>query len=68
VRVREQSTLRFAEVRLDSRRLRRTRSKSFTVRVPVPQLRAGVHRLRLRATDASGNQSRRTLTFRRCAR
>ncbi|MDX6671889.1 MAG: hypothetical protein QOI91_2252 [Solirubrobacteraceae bacterium] len=68
VRVREQSTLRFAEVRLDSRRLRRTRSKSFTVRVPVPQLRPGVHRLRLRATDASGNQSRRTLTFRRCAR
>jgi hypothetical protein len=68
VRVREQSTLRFAEVRLDSRRLRRTRSKAFTVRVPVPRLRPGLHRLRVRATDAAGNRASRTLAFRRCAR
>jgi YVTN family beta-propeller protein len=68
VRVREQSTLRFAEVRLDSRRLRRTRSKVFTVRVPVPRLRPGLHRLRLRATDAAGNRASRTLAFRRCGR
>ncbi|MDX6698203.1 MAG: hypothetical protein QOE65_1600 [Solirubrobacteraceae bacterium] len=67
VRIREQSVLRFADVRVDSRRLRRTRRKSFSVRVPVAALRPGVHRLRLRATDASGNRASRTIRFRRCA-
>ena len=67
VRVREQSALRFADVRLGSRRLRRTRHKGFFVRVPVRGLRRGAHRLRFRAVDAAGNVGRRTVRFRRCA-
>ena len=66
VRIREQSRLRFAEVRLDSRRLRRTRRKGFMLRVPVRGLRPGLHRLRFRAVDAAGNVGRRTVSFRRC--
>jgi DNA-binding beta-propeller fold protein YncE len=66
VRIREQA-LRAADVRLDSRRLRRTRRKSFRVRVPVRGLRPGTHRLRVRAIDAAGNRTIRTLRFRRCA-
>jgi YVTN family beta-propeller protein len=66
VRVLEQSALRFADVRLGSRRLRRTRRKSFTVVVPARRLRPGVHRLRFRAVDAAGNTARRTVRFRRC--
>jgi YVTN family beta-propeller protein len=66
VRIREQSVLRLADVRLDSLRLRRTRRKGFLVRVPVPQLRPGIHRLRFRATDATGNRTLRTVSFRRC--
>jgi hypothetical protein len=66
VRIREQAALRFADVRLDSRRLLRTRRKSFSVSVPVAGLRPGVHRLRLRATDAFGNRALRTVFFRRC--
>lgn len=67
VRIREQSTLRLADVWLGSRRLRRTRSKSFRVRIPVPQLRPGIHRVRFRAIDASGNVKSRTRLLRRCA-
>jgi len=66
VRILEQSALRSAEVRLGSRRLRRTRRKSFSVVVPARRLRPGVHRLRFRATDAAGNTARRTVRFRRC--
>jgi hypothetical protein len=67
VRILEQSALRFADVRRGFRRLRRTRLKNFSVRVPVRGLRAGTHRLRFRATDAAGNAARRTVRFRRCA-
>jgi hypothetical protein len=67
VRIREQSRLRLADVRLDSRRLRRTYRKRFNVRVPAASLRPGIHRLRLRAVDAAGNRASRTIRFRRCA-
>ena len=67
VRIVEQSALRFADVRRGFRRLRRTRRKNFSVRVPVRGLRPGTHRLRFRATDAAGNRARRTVRFRRCA-
>jgi hypothetical protein len=63
----EQSALRFADVRRGFRRLRRTRRKNFSVRVPVRGLRPGTHRLRFRATDAAGNRARRTVRFQRCA-
>ena len=66
VRIREQSRLRFADLRLDNRRLRRTRRKGFRVLIPARGLRPGVHRLRLRAVDAAGNRAARTIRFRRC--
>ena len=68
VRIREQSRLRFADLRLDNRRLRRTRRKGFRVLIPARRLRPGVHRLRVRAVDAAGNRTSRTIRFRRCAR
>jgi hypothetical protein len=67
VRIIEQSALRSADVRRGFRRLRRTRLKNFSVRVPVRGLRPGTHRLRFRATDAAGNRAQRTVRFRRCA-
>jgi YVTN family beta-propeller protein len=66
VRIREQSALRFADVRVGSRRLLRTRRKAFSVRVPVRRLRPGAHRLRVRAVDAAGNRTSRAVRFRRC--
>jgi hypothetical protein len=68
VSVSDQSALRSAEVRLGSRRLRRTQSKSFRVQVPVRRLAAGRHRLRVRATDAAGNRRERVVSFSRCGR
>jgi YVTN family beta-propeller protein len=66
VRIVERSALRSAEVRLGSRRLRRTRRKNFSFVVRNRRLRPGVHRLRFRATDAAGNTARRTVGFRHC--
>ena len=68
VTVRDQSALRSADTAVGNRRLRRTRRKSFRVRVPVRSLRRGGHRLRVTAVDAAGNRGRRTVRFRRCAR
>ena len=55
VRIIEQSALRFADVRRGFRRLRRTRRKNFSVRVPVRGLRPGTHRLRV-PRDRRGGQ------------
>ena len=67
VRVYDQSALRGASAALRTRRLRRTRRKSFSVRVPVRHLKRGRrHRLRVGATDAAGNRARKVLRFRRC--
>jgi YVTN family beta-propeller protein len=67
VNVIEQSSLRSGSVRLDSRLLRSTKRKRFSVVVPARRLRPGVHRLRFRAVDAAGNVARRTVRFKRCA-
>jgi len=64
----DQSRLKYAEVARGPRRLRKTRSKSFHVKVNVRRLRPGLHRLRVRAEDAAGNRARRVVRFRRCAR
>ncbi len=68
VRIRDQSDLRSAEVVVRGRRIRRTTSKTFRVRVPVRSLKRGGHRLRVSAVDAAGNSGRRVVRFRRCAR
>ena len=54
-------------VSLDGRRIRTTGSGSFLVRVPANRLRPGRHRLTVVATDAAGNRTTRTFTFRVCA-
>ena len=66
MRVFDQSALRRASAALRTKRLRSTRAKRFSVRVPVRHLRPGRHRLRVGATDAAGNRGRRVLRFRRC--
>ena len=68
VKVYDQSALKRASAALRTKRLRTTKRKTFSVRVPVRHLRAGRHRLRVGATDAAGNRGRRVLRFRRCAR
>jgi hypothetical protein len=52
---------------LDGRRILSTRQRSFRVRIPVFDLRAGRHRLVIRSTDANGNRRRRVIRFRVCA-
>ena len=60
VRVYDQSPLRGASAALRTKRLRTTRSKSFSVRVPVRHLKRGArHRLRVGATDTAGNRGRK---------
>jgi hypothetical protein len=66
VRVREGSALRRGGFFRDGRRLRSTRHKRYRVLVRVSRLRAGRHRLKVVAVDASGNRRAVTRRFRRC--
>lgn len=56
VRVRDASALGTVRVSIDGREVRRTASKSFTVRVATRRLRRGSHRLRVLVVDAAGNR------------
>ena len=62
-----ETNLRRVEVFLDGRRVARTTRKVFSVRVPANRLRAGRHRLRVVATDRSGNRRTVSRAFARCA-
>jgi hypothetical protein len=66
VRIRDRSGLRRARVRMDGRFVRQTRRQRFAIRVPARRLGAGRHRLYVAARDKAGNQSRKTVHFRRC--
>jgi hypothetical protein len=66
VRITDASRLRRAILHLDRRRLRLTKRSSFAARVPVRNLRAGRHRLRVAARDTAGNAAVRAVGFRRC--
>jgi hypothetical protein len=66
--IRDQSALRSARVMVGARRLRSTKRKRFSVRVPVRSMKRGRHRLRVSAVDAVGNRGRRVARFRTCAR
>lgn len=67
VKVTDQSKLSGASAMLGSRKLRETTRKTFHVRVPVTGGRAGVRQsLRVRATDAAGNRTKRIARFVRC--
>jgi hypothetical protein len=68
VRIRDASRLRVARVRLDGRVVARTTRKRFRVRIPAGRLKSGSHRIRVTATDRSGNRRTRTVRFSRCAR
>ncbi len=52
---------------VDRRRIARKRSRSFRVNVGVGPLRAGRHRLTVRASDTSNRAARKTVVFRVCA-
>lgn len=67
IRIRDDSRLRRASVRLDGRLLRTTRRKRLRLRVPIRLLGAGRHRLTVVARDALGNRGVRSMRFRRCA-
>ena len=62
-----ESNLASVSVFLDGRRVARTTRKVFSVRVPANRLRAGRHRLRVVATDRSGNRRTVSRAFARCA-
>ena len=53
-------------VALDRRSLRRTSRSRFRLRIPAQRLAPGRHRIVVRAADAAGNRSVRTIVFRRC--
>jgi hypothetical protein len=65
IQVFDQSPLAAAAARAPGRS-RRTTRKDFRMRVPLEDLRPGVHRLRVRARDTAGNSARRVIRFRRC--
>jgi uncharacterized repeat protein (TIGR01451 family) len=67
VSIRDRSRLRRVVVTVDGRTVKRTRSKSFRIRIPADDMRAGRHRLRVVATDAAGNRRTVSRAFRRCA-
>ncbi|HKP91251.1 MAG TPA: alkaline phosphatase family protein [Thermoleophilaceae bacterium] len=54
-------------VKRDSRVLRRTGLRSFSVRINVRKLKAGRHTVRATATDRFGRRVQRTRAFSRCA-
>jgi len=66
-RIRDASRLRRVTVLLDGKRIMRTRSKLFAVRVPAKALKAGRHSLRVVAVDRAGNRRTMTRRFARCA-
>lgn len=67
VTIRDRSRLRRVVVTVDGRTIKRTRSKSFRIRIPANDMRAGRHRLRVVATDVRGNRRVVSRAFRRCA-
>jgi hypothetical protein len=68
VRVLDQSRLRATRVAMGSRRLKSTTRKRFRIKIKSQRMKARRHRVRIRATDAAGNSSRRVVSFRRCKR
>jgi uncharacterized repeat protein (TIGR01451 family) len=66
-RIRDASGVRVATVFLDGRRIKRTRSNLFAVRIRVRRLSVGSHRIRIVAVDRAGNRRTLTRVFARCA-
>jgi hypothetical protein len=66
-RVSDASGLRRVDVFLDGKRIRRTTSTRFSVRISAGQLRAARHTIRVVATDRAGNRRTATRSFTRCA-
>ena len=66
-RIRDASRLRSATVFVDGRRVKRTTSKLFAVRVNAARMRAGRHTIRVVAVDRAGNRRTFTRVFARCA-
>jgi sugar lactone lactonase YvrE len=62
------SRIRSVVVYLDGRRIATSSRATFSVLVRASKLKAGTHRLRVVATDATGRRITRTQTFKRCAR
>jgi uncharacterized repeat protein (TIGR01451 family) len=66
-RIRDNSRLRSATVFLDGRRVKRTTTKLFAVRIKAGRLRVGRHTIRVVAVDRAGNRRTLTRVFARCA-
>lgn len=66
VRVTDTSSLRGVVVRLNGRRVKSTKRKTFAVRVRHARLRKGRNRLTVLAIDRRGNRFTLTRRFRRC--
>ena len=68
VRIAERGGIRSVRVSLDGRRILSTRRLRFTITINARRLRSGRHRVRVVATDASGNRTTVNRSFVRCAR
>lgn len=66
VRIASPARMRRVDVLVDRRRIKRTRSKRFRVRVNTLRLKAGTHTFRVVATDRAGNRTVQRTRFRRC--
>jgi uncharacterized repeat protein (TIGR01451 family) len=66
-RVRDASGVRRVSVFLDGRRIKRTTTNLFAVRINARRLRPGRHRIRVVAIDRAGNRRTLTRVFARCA-
>ena len=66
VRVADRSPLRRAVVFVDGRRVRTTKRKLFTQRIRLRGRRGARHRVTVKAVDAAGNRTRRSVRLRRC--
>lgn len=66
-RIRDESPLRAARVRLRDAWIATSQRKRFRVRIEADRLRPGPHALRVRAEDVAGNVATRRVRFRRCA-
>jgi phosphatidylinositol-3-phosphatase len=58
--------LRDVRVYLDGRRITLRTQRSFSLKVSTRKLRKGKHKLLARATDMTGRQAQKSLTFRAC--
>jgi hypothetical protein len=67
IRIRDLSTLRFARVYLNGKRIKSTKRKSFSVKISAKRAHRKTNRIKVVARDTSGNTRTVTRAFAKCA-